>query len=187
MTTTKKTQTKRRKKKERKDAELFKETEPFAFTCSSTLSATQTVIIMSQRRLNGCTMFCNARCTLPGICRPISLACVTAGCRWFQRRKKIHQRRFIIWLFISCHPNWPLSSSLTRTCNQITIRNLLHFQSQREIPMSDTQAEIEPWVLCMIGSTGLECPMTWMTGLRDVHDVFAGRLQNFRDAFGRQH
>ena len=35
----------------------------------------------------------------------------------------------------------------------------------------------------MIGSTGLECPMTWMIGLRDVHDVFAGRLQNFRDAF----
>ena len=72
----------RRRRQTKIDAELFKETKPFALTCSSTPAATQTVIIMSQRRLNGCTMFCNACCTLPGICRPISLACVTAGCRW---------------------------------------------------------------------------------------------------------
>ena len=43
-------QTKKDADKQKKDAELFKETKPFALTC-----ATQTVIIMSQRRLSGCT------------------------------------------------------------------------------------------------------------------------------------
>ena len=41
---------------------------------------------------------------------------------------------------------------------------------------SDTQADIEPWVCCGIGSTGLECPMMWMTG----NDHHTGTSTNYK-------